>query len=172
MGVTDPITYSVRDIVQRTIEIREKKGIVRKDLIQLLLQLRNTGKISEDNDEIWSAESTAENLKSISMDVISANLLVFYVAGSETTSSTIGFTLYELAMYPEILKKVQSEVDSCLKKHGLKAEGNLSYEAVNDMKYLDLCVMGKFSETFRIIQYLVLIQILQKLRANIQVYPS
>ncbi|XP_005183202.1 cytochrome P450 6d1-like [Musca domestica] len=142
LGVNDPITFSVRDIVQRTIEFREKNGVMRKDLLQLLIQLRNTGKISDDNDDtIWRSESAAENLKSISIDMISANLLLFYIAGSETTAATIAFTLYELAMYPEILSKVQQEIDKCLTEHKLRAGGALSYDAIKDMKYLDLCVM-------------------------------
>ncbi|XP_061395488.1 cytochrome P450 6d1-like [Musca vetustissima] len=142
LGVNDPITFSIRDIVQRTIEFREKNNVVRKDLLQLLIQLRNTGKISDDTDDsVWRSESAAENLKSISIDVIAANLLLFYIAGSETTSATIAFTLYELAMYPEILAKVQLEIDSTLAKHNLRVGGPLSYDALKDMKYLDLCVM-------------------------------
>ncbi|XP_013119454.2 cytochrome P450 6d1 isoform X1 [Stomoxys calcitrans] len=142
LGVTDPITYAVRDIVQRTIEFREQHEVMRKDLLQLLIQLKNTGRISDDNDaEVWSVESPAENLKSLTIDMIAANLLLFYIAGSETTSATIAFTLYELAMYPKIYEKAQREIDRCLEEHGLKARGKLSYEVVQDMKYLDLCIM-------------------------------
>ncbi|XP_073826612.1 cytochrome P450 6d1-like [Musca autumnalis] len=142
LGVNDPITFSIRDVVERTIEFRQKNGVVRKDLLQLLIQLRNTGKISDDNDDsLWRSETAAENLKSISIDMISANLLLFYIAGSETTASTIAFTLYELAMYPEILSKVQQEIDCCLQKHNLYSKGPLSYDVIKEMKYLDLCVM-------------------------------
>uniref|UniRef100_A0A1L8EGS6 Putative cytochrome p450 6d3-like protein n=1 Tax=Haematobia irritans TaxID=7368 RepID=A0A1L8EGS6_HAEIR len=143
-GTLDPITASLKDIVQRTIEFREKNGFIRKDLLQLFLQLRNTGKINDDTDtseDIWRVESVAENLKFMSIDVIAANLLLFYVAGSETTSSNIAYTLYELAMHPDILEKAQNDVLECLKKHDLKPGGHLTYDAVQDMKYLDLCVM-------------------------------
>lgn len=144
LGAKDPITYRLRDIVKRTIEFREEKGVVRKDLLQLFIQLRNTGKISDDNDKLWhDVESTAENLKAMSIDMIASNSFLFYIAGSETTAATTSFTIYELAMYPEILKKAQSEVDECLQRHGLKPQGRLTYEAIQDMKYLDLCVMGK-----------------------------
>lgn len=130
--------------MKRTIEFREEKGVVRKDLLQLFIQLRNTGKISDDNDKLWhDVESTAENLKAMSIDMIASNSFLFYIAGSETTAATTSFTIYELAMYPEILKKAQSEVDECLQRHGLKPQGRLTYEAIQDMKYLDLCVMGK-----------------------------
>lgn len=113
-------------------------------MLQLLIQLRNTGKISDDNDGLWQIETTAENLKSMSIEMIAAQLFLFYIAGSETTAATTSFTIYEFAMYPEILRKAQNEVDECLKKHGLMPEDKLTYEAIQDMKYLDLCVMGKY----------------------------
>ncbi|XP_073822364.1 cytochrome P450 6d1 [Musca autumnalis] len=142
LGANDPVTYRLRDIVKRTIEFREEKDVMRKDLLQLFIQLRNTGKISDDNDKMWSkVESMAENLKAMSIDMIASNSFLFYIAGSETTAATISFTIYEFAMYPEILKKAQNEVDEVLQKHGLKPEGRLTYEAIQDMKYLDLCVM-------------------------------
>lgn len=144
MGIKDPITQRIGEIVKRTIEFREEKGVVRKDLLQLLIQLRNTGKISDDNDQLWKAESTAENLKSMSIDMIASNSFIFYIAGSETTAATTSFTIYEFAMHPEILKKAQTEVDQCLEKHGLKPSDHLTYDVIQELKYLDLCVMGKF----------------------------
>ncbi|XP_005184185.2 cytochrome P450 6d3-like [Musca domestica] len=140
-GTLDPITADLREIVKRTIEYREKHGVVRKDLLQLLLQLRNSGQISEDdNAATWRVETVAENLKSLSIDTITGNLLLFYIAGSETTSSTIAYTLYELAMYPEILQRAQAEVLDCLAKHNLKPSDHLTYDILQDLHYMDLCI--------------------------------
>lgn len=117
--------------------------MVRKDLLQLLIQLRNTGNISEDANETWHIETSADKQKAMSIGVIAANLFLFYIAGSETTSSTIAYTLYELAMYPDILQRVQNEIIQCLQKHDLRTDGHLTYEAVHDMPYLDMCINGK-----------------------------
>lgn len=144
LGVRDAITYRLRDIAKHTIEYREKHGVYRKDLLQLLIQLRNTGKISDDSDQLWSVESIAENLKSMSIDSIAANSFLFYMAGSETTAATASYTIYELAMNSELLEKAVEDVDKSLKKHGLSTAGHLTYEAIQDMAYLDLCVMGNF----------------------------
>lgn len=116
--------------------------------MQLLIQLRNTGKISDDNDTLWQVETAAENLKSMSIEMIAAQSFLFYIAGSETTAATTAFTIYELAMYPEIYKKAQQEVDEVFQKYGLKPMDKLSYEAIKEMKYLDLCVMGKYNNYF------------------------
>lgn len=142
-GLQDPVLCRLRDIIKKRIKLREKKGVVRKDLLQLLIQLRNTGKIAGDNDTDWTKEPTTHNLKSMSIDVIAANAFLFYIAGSETTSATTAFTLYELAMNPRVLFRVQTDIDCTLQKYGLKPKGPLTYEAIQDMKYLDLCVKGK-----------------------------
>ncbi|XP_061398669.1 cytochrome P450 6d1-like [Musca vetustissima] len=140
LGLEDPVLCRLRDIMKETIEFREQNGVVRRDLLQLLIQLRNTGKITDDNDTNWSIETTADNLKAMSIDVIAANAFLFYIAGSETTSAATAFTLYDLAMNPKVLLKLQTEIDDILQKHGLKAQGSLTYDAIQDMKYLDLCV--------------------------------
>lgn len=67
-----------------------------------------------------------------------AQAISFFVAGTETSSGTMAFTLYELCMHPHIQDKVRSEVMSCIKKHG-----GCTYEAVHDMKYLNQCISGK-----------------------------
>lgn len=48
----------MKNIVRQTINYREKNNVSRKDMLQLLLQLRNTGKISAD-DNVWAVESVA-----------------------------------------------------------------------------------------------------------------
>lgn len=61
----------------------------------------------------------------------------FFVAGFETTSSTMSFTLYELCKNPDLQDKVREEIKSCLKKFG-----GCTYDAIQDMKYLHQCVSG------------------------------
>ncbi|XP_075145636.1 putative cytochrome P450 6d5 [Haematobia irritans] len=136
LGWTEPAPDFMKKLVRRTIEYREKNNIIRKDMLQLLLQLRNTGKINDENDQIWAAQKTKDALPSVSMELIAAQLFIFYVAGFETSAATIAFTLYELAQYPEWLKKAQEDVQQALEKHG-----TLSYDAMKDMKFLELCFM-------------------------------
>lgn len=69
---------------------------------------------------------------------MAAQAWVFYVAGFETSSTTMSFCLYELAKNPDIQKKVQKEIDEVTEKY----DGKLSYDVVNDMKYLEWCIDG------------------------------
>ncbi|XP_036346577.1 probable cytochrome P450 6d5 [Rhagoletis pomonella] len=126
----------MREIVQRTIKMREEQNISRKDMLQLLMQLRNKGQINDDDND-WSAKAGKDGPKHMSIEIIASNLFLFYVAGYETTASTVAFTAFELAQYPEVLEKAQRDVREVLEKHGNK----FSYDAIQDMKYLDLCIM-------------------------------
>lgn len=63
----------------------------------------------------------------------------FFFAGTETSSATIAFTLYELCMHPHIQNKVRNEVITCITKYG-----DCTYEALNDMKYLNQCISGMY----------------------------
>jgi cytochrome P450 family 6 len=73
------------------------------------------------------------------MDVIAAQAFVFFIAGFETTSTTMTFCLYELARNPDIQERVRNEIDIVLDKHGR----NITYEAISEMEYLDRVVSGE-----------------------------
>lgn len=58
-------------IVKETVRYREQNNVERKDMLQILLQLRNTGKINTDDDDghvnaqLWSAQKTKGKQKYI-----------------------------------------------------------------------------------------------------------
>jgi cytochrome P450 len=64
---------------------------------------------------------------------------VFFAAGFETSSTTMTFCLYELALNPDIQQRLRAEIDTVLHKYG----GNITYESVLEMKYLEKVVDGK-----------------------------
>ncbi|XP_039493670.1 probable cytochrome P450 6d4 [Drosophila santomea] len=137
IGFKNPVGLAMLQIVKETVEYREKHGIVRKDLLQLLIQLRNTGKIDENDEKSFSIQKTPDgHIKTISLEAITAQAFIFYIAGQETTGSTAAFTIYELAQYPELLKRLQDEVDETLAKN----DGKITYDSLHKMEFLDLCV--------------------------------
>jgi len=139
IGWKQEATERMRELSNRTVDLREENNIVRKDLLQLLLQLRNQGKVNTD-DTVWSAESTKNGVKSMSKDLIAGQLFLFYIAGYETTASTTSFTLYELTQNPEVMEKAKEDVRKAIENHG----GKLTYDAISDMKYLEACILGEF----------------------------
>lgn len=75
----------------------------------------------------------------ITFEVAAAQAFVFFAAGFETSSTTMQFALYELALNPELQRKLQNEIDTVLAKH----DNKVTYEAVQEMEYLDCVVNGK-----------------------------
>ncbi len=71
---------------------------------------------------------------------ILAQALVFFLAGYETTASTLSFCIYELALNPDIQQKLYDEVMS-----SLDSNGTIPYDTLAKMPYLDAVL----SETLR-----------------------
>ena len=81
----------------------------------------------------------------LSAKELAAQAFMFFAAGFETSATTMSFCLYELALNPDIQDRLRNEIDTVLKKHG----GSVTYEGIQEMKYLDKVISGK---TFRIVQ--------------------
>ncbi|VEN53748.1 unnamed protein product, partial [Callosobruchus maculatus] len=67
---------------------------------------------------------------------VTAQALQFFLAGFETTSSTISFTLYELCKHPKYQNTLREEIKATVAK-----DGDITYENLMDMKYLDMCIL-------------------------------
>lgn len=127
-------------MVKQTLEFREKNNVVRKDFFQLLVQLRNTGNVQLD-DKWETVITNDESGKKLSLKEVTAQAFVFYIAGFETTSTTMAYCLYEIARNPDIQQRIYKEIDAVLAKHN----GQITYESVSDMKYLESCIDGKLN---------------------------
>lgn len=125
-------------MVKDTIEYREQNNVVRKDFIQCLIQLRNTGNVNID-DSLWGSEMTADDTKSMTIEQCAGQVALLYLAGFDTTASVVANTLYELAQNPDLLRRLQRDIDDALTQHN----GVISYEAIQEITLLDLCVQGK-----------------------------
>ena len=80
-------------------------------------------------------------------DNVLAQAVQFFLAGFETTSSTIAYTLYELCLNKDIQKKLRSDIRSKMHEHN-----GITYEALQDMKYLNQVVSGKsFNKSINLI---------------------
>lgn len=124
------------ETVRQNLEYREKNKIVRKDFFQLLIQLRNGGKLQDEADE-WNLKAKSDE-KCLSISDMAAQAFMFFAAGYESSSSTMSFCVHELAKNPEIQQKVTEEIDRTLERHN----GSLNYESLSEMKYLDKCIDG------------------------------
>ncbi|GLG95813.1 Cytochrome P450 6k1, partial [Gryllus bimaculatus] len=135
-------------VVKETVDYREKNNIKRNDFMQLLIELRNKAQLLDDyeNTELSSTDnelpkvSKTQNGTSKDSDdieltdsLLAAQAFVFFAAGYETSATTMGFALHELAMNLDVQDKLQVELDSVLGEHN----GEFSYESIQKMNYLD-----------------------------------
>lgn len=77
----------------------------------------------------------------LTIEEMTAQSFIFFAAGFETASSTMAFCLYELARNQQVQDKLHKELSDVLAKH----EGQLTYQAVQDMSYMDQVINGNFN---------------------------
>nr|WDY85986.1 cytochrome P450 9Z214 [Pagiophloeus tsushimanus] len=138
------VSMFFRNIIHETINVREAKGIVRQDMINLLLETRK-GIKNEESDVIETGFATVKEssaldkykfkqLKQLSNDDITSQALIFFFAGFDTISTGLCFGSYELALNKEVQDKLRKEILDTQKA----TNGKLSYEVLLKMKYMDM----------------------------------
>ncbi|EDV35650.2 LOW QUALITY PROTEIN: uncharacterized protein Dana_GF12579 [Drosophila ananassae] len=132
--VRDDITEFFMSAVKNTVEYRLKNNIKRNDFMDQLIQLR-----AEDQDRAKKAKGI-DLSHGLTIEQIAAQAFVFFVAGFETSSSTMAFCLYELALQPNIQDRVREEIETVLGK-----SDKISYDAIAEMTYLEQVI----AETLR-----------------------
>ncbi|XP_073954739.1 cytochrome P450 6B2-like [Choristoneura fumiferana] len=137
------VEKNVISLVKTIMTRRDYKPTGRNDFIDMLLELKAKGKLTGDSLKNKNPDGSP-CITEIEFDdaLMAAQVFVFFAAGFETSSSATSYTLHELAHHPECQRECQEEIDEVLARHGNK----LSYEAVKEMKYLEMC----FSEGMRI----------------------
>ncbi|EFP13120.1 CRE-CYP-13A8 protein [Caenorhabditis remanei] len=131
------IQKSVTDAVMARIAQREadkKNGIElgeSQDFIDLFLDARvdNVEHFGETNDEFH--KSTVYDNRQLTTAEIISQCFVFMVAGFDTTSISLSYVAYFLALHPEVQKKVQEEVDKeC-------PDPEITFDQLSKLKYME-----------------------------------
>lgn len=131
-SISDDVSEFFMGSLKETIKYREENNVERSDFLNMMMQLMKQGKLDDE------ADNDAAGKGLLSFNEIAAQCFVFFLAGFETSSTTMMFCLFELSVNPEIQKKARQEVNDVLKKHN----GQFTYEAMMEMNYLDRCVQG------------------------------
>lgn len=104
-------------VFSETINYREKNNFKRNDFVELLLQLKQKGMLT--------------------LNEIAAEGFIFYLGGFHTSASLLNFILYELAMNHNVQNKLRAEISKSFDTN----DGKLSYDSLNEMKYVDMVVL-------------------------------
>ncbi|KAF7283050.1 hypothetical protein GWI33_001526, partial [Rhynchophorus ferrugineus] len=130
-----------REVVRDTLKYREDNKVVRKDFMHLMIQLKNKGTITEISNADDDVYDKTVNEDGIGFEELAGQVLLFFTAGFETSSTTMSFALLQLTQYPDIQEKMREEARRIFKKFG----GKFTYEGVQEMNYIE-CVV---KETLR-----------------------
>lgn len=124
--------------VRSTIDYRQTNGIKRNDFLDLLIDLR------AENEEAEQQGKGIDLSKGLTIEQMAAQCFVFFIAGFETSSSTMGFCLYELALQPDIQQRLRNEIETVTKE---VSHGEVTYDAITQMTYLEQVLSGRNSLT-------------------------
>lgn len=142
------VSQFFRSLVINTMDERQKRGIIRHDMINLLMQVRQ-GKPTDqpeiaqqdEKDGFAVAGESKFGRKSEQTqwtdNELVAQCLIFFTAGFLPTSTMLTFLSYELCIHPHIQQKLYDEIAGTNKN--LDGKG-ISYDALQKMKYLDQVV--------------------------------
>ncbi|KAH8301480.1 hypothetical protein KR059_004245, partial [Drosophila kikkawai] len=131
--LSDEVTQFFLSAVENTVDYRLKNGVKRNDFIDQLIELR------AEDQEAAKKGMGIDLSKGLTLEQMAAQSFVFFFAGFETSSSTMSFCLYELALQQDIQDRLREEIETVL------SGGALTYDAIAEMTYLDQVV----SETLR-----------------------
>lgn len=128
MGITS-VTKEVSDfyvnLVTNAINHRRKTPEPRNDFMNILVQMHENPKSDEER---------------ITIKEIAAQSFLFFVAGFDTSASTMMFALYELAKNINVQEQAVKHINNVLAKYG----GELSYDCLAELDYLDRVIDGEF----------------------------
>ncbi|XP_043945432.1 cytochrome P450 3A30-like [Protopterus annectens] len=112
------------------IKEKRKKGecMDRVDFLQLMVE-------SQISDQRIESIEMDQSYKALTDQEILDQAVVFIFAGYETTSSTLSYMAYNLAIHPDVQRKLQQEIDETFPN-----KAPLTYDAVMQMEYLDMAL--------------------------------
>ncbi|XP_067142854.1 uncharacterized protein [Centruroides vittatus] len=133
-----------KNFILHVINKREKEKLKAYDFLQLLLDAQK-GVLEISSEEAKEEEMSNFKIlpkhKTMSSDEMMAQCTLFLFAGNETTTNTVAFVLYYMALYPEYQAKLLREIDEIW-----KTNDEMNFDVLNKMQYMDAVI----NETLRL----------------------
>lgn len=134
-------------LVQKVTHVRRTEDVKRNDFLQLMIENQDDTLSSSDaviRMKPVPVDETKQDTKQkawVSEGTVTAQSILFLIAGYETSSTLLTFACYQLSLNPDVQDKLRGQVLEILEKH----EGQCTYEALQEMTYLEMVL----NETLR-----------------------
>ncbi|XP_043643275.1 probable cytochrome P450 310a1 [Drosophila teissieri] len=125
-------TYRLRDLIKQSVELREDHGLIRKDILQLLVRFRNGNEVCGDK---WQLDTTNDAEKLLSIKRLAKVAEDLLKVSLDAVASTLTFTLLEILQEPLIVEKLRAEI-----KELSNTNGQLKFEELSGLRYMDMCL--------------------------------
>uniref|UniRef100_A0A3Q0SKV9 Cytochrome P450 3A n=1 Tax=Amphilophus citrinellus TaxID=61819 RepID=A0A3Q0SKV9_AMPCI len=122
-SVTD-FFYTALQKIKADRETSKQK--TRVDFLQLMIDSQ------QNNNSSGEGQDKGDTQQCLTDHEILSQAMIFLFAGYETTSSSLTFLSYNLATNPQVMKKLQEEVDATFPNNA-----PVQYQALMQMEYLD-----------------------------------
>ncbi|GJQ81529.1 Cyp6a9 [Trypoxylus dichotomus] len=119
-----------KNVVEDTIKFREQHEVTREDFLQLLIKMMEGEKL--DGEEKMNFEQSP-----LTMNEAAAQAFIFFLAGFETTSTLLGFAMFELAIHQDMQEKARKDVMKALEKF----DGKVTHDAIVDLPYVEMIIL-------------------------------
>lgn len=129
----DDVSEFFLNAVFDTVKYREQNNVHRNDFMDLLISIKNEQSLD----------------KQLTMNEIAAQAFIFFLAGFETSSTTLTYCLYELALNKDIQTKTRQQIQNAFKKHN----GQFTYEMMMDISYIDHVLQGNVKTSSDLSKY-------------------
>ncbi len=136
------------NVIKSALKQRRESGTRRNDLIDLTLDaLKTRGKdaASVDIDQ-FDRDAQVKQTSDCHIpddeleDYMISNSLLMFIAGYETTATTVALVLWALAKYPDIQQRVYTEIQDAMNQRGASSAADLDDTTLQNPTYLDMVV--------------------------------
>ncbi|CAF3820441.1 unnamed protein product [Rotaria sordida] len=138
-----PYLWLLSRISGLVVQARQDLGqSVRVDLLHLLLNavtdqsIIDNNRYKDDKNLVNSSETQSMIINKLTYDEVSGNILLFFLAGTETTSTGMSYCTYVLANHQDIQEKLQEEINL----YSDDTDQSSIYDTVEKLIYLDMFI--------------------------------
>lgn len=123
--IHDEVSDFIINMCRKTINERKNGNNQRRDFMQLMINL-------------YKDEHSITKEAGLTLEDIAAQVFLFFFAGFETSSTTMTYALYELALHTKMQQRVRNEINEVYAKY----DNQFTYDSIQEMVYLEKVIYG------------------------------
>ncbi|KAH8362010.1 hypothetical protein KR200_001666, partial [Drosophila serrata] len=116
----------MRKTIKYVMQEREKSGIPRNDLIDILIEFRRSA--------LEAKASGIGNQYEFENDFLVSQAILFFTAGFEASSFGMAISMYQLAKDPDIQERLRDEIKEAL----IESSGQVTLQMIESLEYLQM----------------------------------